>query len=321
MAEVARVARAVFRATSLHGANPPYDRIILKIWYPALPGGSDDELNTGLVPADEQDAPYRVIIVMPGINVDPESYAWFASAMCERGHVVVTYSLIAEEMPGHISLTPGLDLAALTPDTYGRKPTSTALQTLIACLQSENESGLLEQVIDTNDIVLVGHSGGGSVALFNAHPDWFPGVTGAVAYAAHSGASTMLGFEDNTILDLPSTLPLLLIGGTRDGVIAASAHRYGDDTGNPLERLRQTFADGMHGDRGDNYLVEIDGANHFSFAWPQDNSTARAFLDWPETADGGAIRGLIIDLVSDFVAGNDLGGYRQHDLVSALQQR
>jgi len=321
MTNDARAARAIFRAASIDDAQAPFDRVILKIWYPALPGRADEARNTGLVPADKEDAPYRVIIVMPGINVGPESYAWFASSMCESGHIVVTYTLIAEEMPGHTSLTPGLNLAAITPDTYGREPSSTALQALIECLHSENESGPLERIINIEDVVLVGHSGGGSVALFNANPDWFPGVTRAVAYAAHSGASTMLGFADNSILELPSTLPLLLIGGTRDGVIAASAHRYGDETGNPLERLRQTFSEGMRGNRGDNYLVEVDGANHFSFAWPQDESTARAFLDWPETTDGDAIRSFIFDLISDFVAGNDLGDYRRHELVAALQQR
>ena len=43
------------------------------------------------------------------------------------------------------------------------------------------------------------------------------------------------------------------------GVIASSAQRYGDEQGDPLQRLRQSFDEGITSDRGDSYLVEIRG--------------------------------------------------------------
>ena len=274
-----RIARAVYRSCSLPNAPAPYDRLSLKVFYPAVPDDGVEQRNAGLVPADRSGGPYPLVIVMPGINVGPESYAWLARDLAVRGHVIVTYSMIAEEMPGYISLTPGLDLSAITPDSYGSKSSATALAALIDCMRSENETGVLEGCIDVDRCVLVGHSAGGSVALYNANRDWFPEVCGAVAYGAHAGASKVLGFEDDTILELPSNVPLMLIGGDNDGVIAASAARYGREDGDALQQLRRTFDEGISSSRNDSYLVELSGANHFSLAHPIDESTGRRHRD------------------------------------------
>jgi len=277
----------------------PYDRLSLKIYYAALPDDGVEQRNAGVVPADQSAAPCPVVIMMPGINVGPEAYAWLASHLALHGIITVTYSMIAEEMPGYVSLTPGLDLAAITPETYGTQPSATAVAAIIEALRIENSAGVLEGCIDTDKVILAGHSAGGSVALFNANPDWFPQVRGAIAYGAHAGASTMLGFAENTILKLPATVPLLLIGGTRDGVMANSAHRYGNE--DETDRMSQTFEDGFASDRDDSYFVSIVGANHFSLAWPVDESTGRHFLDEPEEGSGEAIRALLAELFVAFI--------------------
>ena len=320
-----RVARAVFRACEIPGANPPYDRASLKIYYPALPDDGIEQRNAGLMPADRSAAPYPVVIMMPGINVGPEAYAWLARELALAGIVTVTYCLIAEEMPGYISLTPGLDLGAITPDTWGQQASGTAIAAIIEVLRAENEAGVLEACVDVDKVLLAGHSAGGSVALFNANPDWFPQVRGAIAYGAHAGASTMLGFAENTILELPGQLPLLLIGGTNDGVMKASAHRYGD--GDAPDRMQQTFANGFTSDRGDSYFVEVNGANHFSLAWPVDESTGRHFLDEPEEGSGEDIRQLLANLFVTFTndtLGESTDGMREfdtHPLVSTFRCR
>lgn len=322
-----RIARAVFRSCALPDAGAPYDRLTLKVYYPAIPDDGVEQKNAGLVPADRSGGPYPLVVVMPGINVGPESYGWLAKNLAVRGHVVVTYSLIAEEMPGYVSLTPGLDLSAITPDTYGTRPSATALAALIDFMRQENESGVLEQCIDVDHCVLLGHSAGGSVALYNANREWFPEVCGAVAYGAHAGASKILGFEDDTILELPSNVPLMLIGGDRDGVIAASAARYGREGAAPLEQLRRTFDEGITSSRDDCYLVELGGANHFSLAHPVDESTGRHFLDGPEDADGKELRQLIARLVSGFIdqvagtATTSLYNEFEHELISSLRQK
>ena len=322
-----RIVRALYRSCALQDADAPYDRLTLKIFYPAIPDDGHEQRNAGIVAPDSSGAPYGLVVIMPGINVGPESYTWLASELALRGHVVVTYSLIAEEMPGYISLTPGLDLSAITPDTYGTRPSATALKPLLAHMRRENESGLLKNCVDVDRSVLVGHSAGGSVALYNASSDWFPEVRAAVAYGAHAGASKVLGFSDDTILPLPDSASYMLIGGENDGVIAASAARYGRENGDSLEQVRRTFDEGIKSSRGDCYLVELRGANHFSLAHPVDESTGRHFLDGPEDADGDMLRGLLANLICGFidqVTGDGEGASPmdfKHELVSSLRQK
>ena len=240
-----RIARAVYRACALPHVAEPYDRLSLKIFYPALPDDGEELRNTGVVPADTSETPCPVVIIMPGINVGPEAYSWLAERLALAGFIAVTYTMVAEEMPGYVSLTPGLDLTAVSPSRWGSKPSGSALAAIVGALETGNSAGVLSGCIDTDRIVLAGHSAGGSVALFNANRDWFPGVCGAVSYGAHAGASTVLGFDRDTILQLPGTERLMLIGGTRDGVIAESGHRYGVDAKDPLYLLRRTFDEGI----------------------------------------------------------------------------
>ncbi len=315
-----RVARAVFRTCAIPGASAPYDRASLKIFYPAVPDDSEEQRNAGVVPADHEHGPHPVLIILPGINVGPESYAWLARELCVRGFIVVTYSLIAEEMPGYISLTPGLDLGAITPDTWGTRPSATALGAIVDQLKQENGAGVLEGCIDTHNIVLAGHSAGGSVAMYNARSEWLDGLKGVISYGAHAAPSTVLGFEPDSILDLANDVPILLIGGTRDGVMAASAARYG---GSDRDRVAQTFEEGA---AGNCYLFMIEGANHFSLAYPVDESTGRHFLDQEEQGDGAAIRMFLADLMDGFLLDCCRGGkcvetFGDHRLVSTYKVR
>ena len=77
--------RAIYRAIAIDGCAPPYDRASLKIFYPASFSDSDEERNTGLIPADPSAAPYPVVILLPGINVGPEAYSWLAHDLAKRG--------------------------------------------------------------------------------------------------------------------------------------------------------------------------------------------------------------------------------------------
>jgi pimeloyl-ACP methyl ester carboxylesterase len=318
-----RTARAIFRACSIPGAPEPHDRATLKIFYPALPDDGQEQRNAGLMPADRSAGPCPVVVIMPGINVGPEAYTWLASDLAHAGFIAVTYTFVAEDMPGYVSLTPGLDLSAIKPETYGTRPSGNVIAPLIDALARENSTGPLEGCVDIGRIILAGHSGGGSAALYNANPDWFPGVRGAFAYGAHAGASTALGFEDNTILPLPATVPMLLAAGTRDGVIASSAHRYGGKG----DRVQETFERGFGRDEGDSYLVEVAGGNHFSIAWPVDESTGRHFLDEPEEGDPRAIREFLSQLLMAFIKDTlgegtaRVGGLRDHPLAATFRCR
>ena len=292
--------RALFRSVAVPGVDGP--ELSLKVYYPALYSGHLTERNTGLLPPDRTGGPYPVAILMPGINVAPESYAWLAHALVEAGFVAITYGWIVEELPGLPALTPGLDVSALAPDTYDQRPSASALQALLDDLNAQHADSHLAGLLDTDRILLGGHSAGGSVALMNAQPDWFAGLQAVFAYGSHSKASTLLGYAEDTVLALPDALPTLILGGDRDGVIAASAFRYGDGNGapDPVGPLRRTFDEGLGSDRGDCHLAIVAGANHFSPCWPADPATGRPFLDWETARDDGAIRGDIAEVVTLF---------------------
>lgn len=291
--------RAVFGTAPM----PNGTALHLKAHYPALYGGTLNERNTGMIPADLSQGPRPVAVIMPGINVAHESYAWLSTALVGAGFVAITYGWICEELPGLPALSPGLDVTALKPDAYGTRPSSTALAPLLDWLAEANAQGPLAGLLDLKRIVLGGHSAGGSVALMNADPDWFPGLRGVWSYGAHSKASTMLGYPEDTVLSLPGKLPTLLIGGDQDGVVAASAFRYGAAEGadpDPVGPLRRTLDEGLAAASAPSELRIIKGANHFSACYPADPATGRPFLDWPCQRDDAEIRAELATAITEF---------------------
>jgi predicted dienelactone hydrolase len=293
--------RAFYRAATVAGCKPPYDNLTMKVYYPCCYGNSFEERNTGFIPADSSLAPFPVVVIMPGINVSHEAYGWLARKLARAGFAVVSYSWIAEEMPGFISVTPGVDIQALMHSNYGQRHSCPALPALLEELVNINTNSLLSGKLDLTRIVLGGHSAGGTMALLNARSDWFPGICGAFAYAAHTAANVQLGWEADSIMPLSTDLPMLIMGGSRDGVIAASSHRYGDDADStPSERIERTFQEGLGGERGDRYLAIVEGANHFSLVHPRDDSTGRPFLDWQTQGSKKSMRRYIGQLLTAF---------------------
>ncbi|MEH6549215.1 MAG: hypothetical protein V7711_08985 [Pseudomonadales bacterium] len=319
MSEGTPLVRALYDSVSIPGYQAPYNAASLKLYYPALLGNTDEERNSGAVPADASQAPFPVVILCPGINVSPEAYSWLAQALAASGIATLTYSFIAEAMPGQVALTPGLDLDALTPEGYGLKPSATAIEALVGKLAQLNRAngGLLRGMLDLNAIILGGHSAGGSVALFNAKAEWFAGISASFSYATHAGASTLLGWPPATILPLPSEVPTLLLGGNEDGVIAASSGRYAVDNGNSTSAIETTFDESISSSRNDSYLFLLEGANHFSLAYPEDTTTGRAFLESPSSKPGQESRDILANIITQFILGHVKNNA---DALSQLQQ-
>lgn len=311
------IVRAFFRAAKVESAKPPYDTIHLKVLYPARMLGNEQETNFGVVPADNQQAPFPVVIFFSGINCSPEAYQWLAVDLVQRGLVVVTFAWVTEYLPGMVGLAPGADIANSTPTTYGTAPTASALPALLAELKSLQADGVLAGMLNLQQIILGGHSAGGRIAIENANPRFFPQVAAAFAYGAHSAAATMLGFESDTVLPLPSAQPLLLMGGTCDGIIAASSGRYGMTIGDATTSVIRTFGEAIAGGRNDSYLVLVEGANHFSIADPLDTTTARSFLDLPATQPQDKIRSLLAESIGLFV---DAHVRKKSEALQALDQ-
>ena len=299
--------RALYTAVKAEGTSPPFDTLQLKVFYPAALTGSEGERMSGVIPADRSRGPMPVVIFFNGINVPAECYAWLAIALARRHIVTALFNWVGETLPGMIGLTIGLDLRRVTPQTYGCGPTVPAIGQIIAALDALNRSGPLEGVLAMDRLVLGGHSAGGTAALHNANPRYFAQVVAGFSYAGHTLAATMLGFPPGSVLPCSSELPLLLMGGARDGVIAASSARYGQEA-DPVLPLRRTFEEGIAGRRGDRYLVIWRAANHFTLAHPLDETSGRSFLDLPAQGDEAVIRAHISEVIAAFIlaaAGRD----------------
>lgn len=311
--------RALFRAVVVEGHPAPHNTIHLKVFYPAQLSGSEQEQTMGIVPAHAAQAPFPVVILFNGINCGPELYQWLAVALAERGLVAVTFAWVAENLPGMVALTPGVDLKMLMPDQYGQGPTASALPALLHELETLNAAGVLAGLLDLNQVILGGHSAGGRVAIESASPEFFPSVCAAFAYGAHTAGVMQLGYPAGKILPLPDQLPLLLMGGTQDGVIANSSDRYGITWERATTPVERTFHEGIQGGRDDSYLLLLEGANHFSFIDPFDATTGRAFLDLPATQPDAALRELMAEAIRLFVKahGGDCPAARQ-SLVQRL---
>ena len=294
--------RAIFRAVKVKDIEPPFDTLLLKIFYPALAPQDEIEKNSGILAPDVSKSPFPVVIFLNGVNCPPESYQWLAEFLCQEGFVFVTFNWITDALPGDIAgLTPGIDMRFMTFENYGKAPTGTAIQPILDDLKMLDTENLLGGLLDLDNVHLGGHSAGGSVALTNANPQFFASIKSVFAYAAHTQGSTMLGFPPDSVLPISAEIPVLMMGGNRDGVITWSARRYGKTEGDPVLPLKQTFDKAISGKRGDRFLIIFDGANHFTFAHPQDATTGRPFLDNPAPENEADIRNLMAEIILEFL--------------------
>lgn len=299
-----RLVRALHGAVEVPGAAAPWDRVHYHLFHPALFTGADEQRQTGRLPADTDLAPWPVVVLLNGINVGADGYRWLAEHLASNGFATVTFSHVGEISPGDVGLSPGLDLGALRIDEFGTRPSATVVGPLLEALGDEQRDGRLAGLLDLDRVVLGGHSAGGTVALLNADPEWFPGVRGVFSYAGHTMPAALLGHPDGTVLPVPGGTPALVIGGTDDGVVAASAVRYRAEGADDHDPVAATFTQGATA--AGSALAVIRGAGHLTFCDPLDPTTARGFLEQASTASDEHAeqerRALIARLVTAFCA-------------------
>ncbi|MGK7940564.1 MAG: hypothetical protein AB4062_10535 [Crocosphaera sp.] len=87
--------RAFYRAAKVKTAEPPYDTIHLKVFYPGL---SPDNLtsNEDLIPVHTEDAPFPIVIFFRGFNCHPNMYEWLATSLASWVMIVITFFGINE---------------------------------------------------------------------------------------------------------------------------------------------------------------------------------------------------------------------------------
>ena len=297
------------------------DAALATLFYPGDDRRLDEARLTGQVPADDTDAPWPVVVIMPGINVTPGGYRWLAHRLVADGLCVATYAAIGSLGPAGRGITPGIDLAALAPGTIGTRPSATALGPLLAHLAelAADEHCPVAGRVDLNRVVVGGHSAGGTAALHDSDPGWVPGLQAVFAYAAHTMTATALGHDEATVVAVPAKVPVLLLSGADDGVIAASRDRYRTDDGDH-DPVGQTFEEAIARQQGDSWLVELAGAGHFAICDPVDTTSGRSFLESDAAYAGSAVRTLLADLVAAFTAAS-LGRPSEVGLEQLLEHR
>ncbi len=300
-------------ASVVPGEPAPWDRLQYRLFHPALFADTPEERQTGQLPPDRAAAPWPVVILLNGINVGPEGYRWLAERLASAGMATVTFSHVTNVTAQQRGLSPGLDLDALGVAQFGSRPSATTVGPLLAALAAEQSDGPLAGLLDLDRVALGGHSAGGTVALLNADPAWFPGVRATFSYAGHTMPASLLGHPDGTVLPISPDTPALVLGGSEDGVVAASAVRYGRGDA-PLgiedhDPITETFRRGTSA--AGSALGIIDGAGHLSLCDPLDPTTARGFLEADEDHDDR-------DGDHPAAAAGTLGSAARRDLIGSL---
>lgn len=288
----ARTTQTLVRAARVPDADAPYDTLHVTLTYPALDADPVD--NVGTLAPDTTREPYPVVLWFPGMNVDPSYYRWLGETVAASGYLFVTFTNYGVIPPSTVGITPGADLSVATADAWGTGPIGRLIQPLLDVVSEVNHlDGPLHGLIDTGRVALGGHSAGGSIVLNSADHRYFPQVRAVFAYAAHTMASPIFGWPAGTVLPLSGDCPALVMSGTEDGLVAASARFYGEgeDRVDPIARTFDTLPDKPTATGS--WFLSVKGANHFSITSPHDAGLPRRRDDFPSTADQSQIRDLI----------------------------
>ena len=271
--------RALLRVATVDSIAPPYNQIQLKVFYPALDATTPDHFKTGVLPVDEKQSPFPVIIFFPGVNCSPHTYEWLAHALVAEGYVMAIVSWVGQNLPGRTSITPGINIEALSPDIYGTLPTSSSLATVLTMLRELQDEMPLAGHLDLNRIILGGHSAGGTIALQNAKDDFCAGVCASFAICANPLATAVLGgWARGVIQAIPSDHPILLIGASEDGIGDHHNQIFGRKDERGADTIMRQLQEHTRNE-DDSYCFILEGANHHTVCYPLDTSIGRTFLD------------------------------------------
>lgn len=281
--------RALFAAAEVPGADPPYDRVQIRVHYPAVtPSG--EALDTGLVAVDTNWAPLPVVVIAGGVNCGPEAYQWLAHGLAAGGFATVTYTHTAVVGSGRAGLLP--EYGASGPDSDGR--VTGAVLAAVVGLAGEP---LLSGALALDRVALVGHSAGGRTALYLSQHDTLE-LRAVAVYGAHTALPGPDGAP--VFVPLQPRCPVMIVSGGADGVVSRSRGRYGADPTAAWEPAARSFYEALPDRDGENLLVQLSTATHFTFVDPEDPAMGRKFLEDAD-ADAQGNRAVLLDLFSTFL--------------------
>lgn len=313
--------RSVYAAGALQDRTAPYDRVQMRVFYPAEFTGTQQERMSGMLPVASGVTRLPVVVFLPGVNVTIDSYRWFAEFLVARGFLVVLPWVIESMSPGATAMTAGVDRMASSPAELGSRPACFALESILATLDDLDASGSpLAGHLDLTRVAFGGHSAGGSMALLSSSVRWFPSLRCTFTFGAHLLGSQLAGWEPGSVMPVSNdTVPLLLMAGTQDGVIAASAVRYGETAETREDPMRRTFARGLPDPvRACSHLVLIEGADHFAIVNPVDATAARSFLEPAAPTEAPLHRKLICALSESFLRSHLYGDEAGAEALTTL---
>ncbi len=282
--------RAVYDAVTVPGVEAPYATAQLVVHYPAVAADGDPTL--GIVKPAQDRLP--VLLLAGNFNCPPELYAWLAKRLAAAGIAVVTWQWVAPLFGGRAGINTGIDMEAVTPQTFGSRLPSRLLPAVIRRLPDIADVG---PSLDLTRLALGGHSAGGTLALLCSSWLGLP----AFSYGGHTRAQVPQGFGEDHYLALGDGPPLLLMGGAEDGIgdAIALSQTGRDSGGHPMEL---TALRAVPNSRSCEVVI-VDGANHYSFCEDYDGASGRGYLEAAATGNPAAIRERIGQLVQRFLEG------------------
>jgi hypothetical protein len=243
-----------------------------------------------------------VVLFLSGADCSADSYMWLASCLAKEGFCVLLSTCVVAFGQSTCLLSTPFNLSMLgTLSDYKRGPSSEGIAAILQELGSlaQQQDGPLCGKLDLSCIVLGGHSSGGRTSLDLVAYDSPFNISAVFTYGA-SLVNTGLSFTPKgSVLSCEASNPppLLLLGGSEDG-ISARLSGSGDDA---TETLRRTMNEAFIHGNGDADLVILKGANHMVFCSPVDPSCGAVATDRSLACDGRLVRNVLGGIICDFL--------------------
>ena len=285
------------------------DTIVLKVVYPKESNDSSNKNSSSSNNNNNNKNKLPVVLFLGGADCPHESYMWLATQLAEAGYCVVLSSCVVS-FGGNLSmlLSTPFDLSMLSSlESYKKNPCSAGIREILQELHTLDvtQQNPLHQRLDLECLVVGGHSSGGRIVLdLVSFDNPFP-IKAAFSYGASLVTSNSMGSfaENGSVQQCDRTVqpPLLLMGGSRDGVSARISKFKEND---PTESLQRTVDESLVLSKGDVDFIVFRGCNHMVFCSPIDPTCGAVDKDFPLSVepplDGDQARRIMGDAIREF---------------------